>query len=310
METMLRSEVDNLIEKITKNGTDYSFFQLMSLLEQYETVIKLQLNPAVSLAFPSADINICQYNDKHELLIELNFMGLYGVDTPLPHYFLNMTANNKEAVKNFLDIFNQRFYQLLYQTWKKCQLDLDLTQPKPQLICYLNALSGGSDINNEAYRFAEQFNKRIRSSMGVAVLVKKLFKDIDVHIKQFVPNWVEVSAPILLGKNQSDLCLGHNAVLGGRILDVANKIEIIIKLLPYKKFLQFLPGTADGMQLVSLLRGYLDSRLMFDLIFIVESTARAILTLGDKNIQVGLNSWLGKQNDQPYLFRISGERFC
>ncbi|CAN5255079.1 type VI secretion system baseplate subunit TssG [soil metagenome] len=304
METTLRQEFDNLVDKITNNATEYNFFQLMHLLEPYEDFIKLQLNPTASLAFPASEIDKCHLNAKNELLIELNFMGLYGVDTPLPHYFL--TASKTEIIKSFFNIINLRFYQLFYQAWKKCQLSIDLTQPKSPLLFYLKVLSG-LDAESMAYATTIQCSKKGLSSITIANFVRQFFNDVNVHVKQFVPRWMDISTAAFLGVNE--FVLGHNAVLGKRILDVTSKIEIIIGPQPYEKFLQCLPGTPMGMQLAKLLRHYLNSRVIFDLIFIVEPPVEVILTLGN-NIAIGLNSWLGKQRAQHFLFRVSEIRFC
>ena len=46
---------------------------------------KITLKPNHSLEFPSQDIDVKQLNE-HEMELLINFMGLYGVDYPLPHY--------------------------------------------------------------------------------------------------------------------------------------------------------------------------------------------------------------------------------
>ena len=50
----------------------------------------------------------------------LNFLGLFGADSPLPHYFtswLSGETEQAERARKFLIPFNHRIYQLLYSAW-------------------------------------------------------------------------------------------------------------------------------------------------------------------------------------------------
>ncbi len=56
------------------------------------------------------------------LRMVLTFMGLYGVSSPLPSYFVDPITLKKIEyfeLKKFLDIFSHRLYSLFYRSWKK-----------------------------------------------------------------------------------------------------------------------------------------------------------------------------------------------
>jgi type VI secretion system protein ImpH len=56
------------------------------------------------------------------LRFEATFMGLYGVSSPLPSYFIDPITLRKVEyfqLKKFLDIFGHRVYSLFYRAWKK-----------------------------------------------------------------------------------------------------------------------------------------------------------------------------------------------
>lgn len=56
------------------------------------------------------------------LRMVVTFMGLYGVSSPLPSYFVDPITLRKVEyfeLKKFLDIFSHRIYSLYYRGWKK-----------------------------------------------------------------------------------------------------------------------------------------------------------------------------------------------
>lgn len=59
---------------------------------------------------------------KGPIRMVVTFMGLYGVSSPLPAYFVDPITLRKVEyfeLKKFLDIFSHRMYSLFYRSWKK-----------------------------------------------------------------------------------------------------------------------------------------------------------------------------------------------
>lgn len=59
---------------------------------------------------------------KGPLRMVVTFMGLYGVSSPLPAYFVDPITLRKVEyfeLKKFLDVFSHRIYSLFYRSWKK-----------------------------------------------------------------------------------------------------------------------------------------------------------------------------------------------
>jgi len=59
---------------------------------------------------------------KGPLRMIVTFMGLYGVSSPLPSYFVDPITLKKIEyfeLKKFLDIFTHRLYSMFYRSWKK-----------------------------------------------------------------------------------------------------------------------------------------------------------------------------------------------
>jgi len=171
------------IERIVSRGWTYDFFQAVWLLERADdghvptgergpvAQEGIRFRPDVSMGFPATDIRRIE---RHEdplgsgghYLVEVSFMGLYGVSTPLPvHYAVDVlrsvdeapattvgegstvpslsrdrtatgseTEVKSEPLRDFLDIFNHRLISLFYRGWLKYRYDRAFTVPKRDAI--------------------------------------------------------------------------------------------------------------------------------------------------------------------------------
>src|SRR5690349_3267682 len=83
------------------------FFQVLRIMRKQP----IQLTVSEELGFPASSILISEENNQRE--IKLYFMGLYGVDSPLPHYFLEACLREDEesqVLRKIIGITNQRLY--------------------------------------------------------------------------------------------------------------------------------------------------------------------------------------------------------
>ncbi|MFO8111269.1 MAG: type VI secretion system baseplate subunit TssG [Desulfosalsimonadaceae bacterium] len=69
----------------------------------------------MSLAFPPADIDRIQEMDLQEhsgYEITANFLGLYGISSPLPTFYteelMHEAAEDESVCRDFIDVINQR----------------------------------------------------------------------------------------------------------------------------------------------------------------------------------------------------------
>lgn len=312
MAVMLRRKVSGLISKFFDEITHYHFFQAIYLLEtamgenspgqEY-----LRLLPSSTLSFPAADIKKCEIDNKQRVLLHLNFMGLYGVDSPLPHYFLAQTIqDNENAIKlrSFFNILNHRLYYLLYLAWKKfhphVQIDNNINY-----LYYLQALSGNAlnFADQDEFAYAGLFGARVNNLANISGMISGYLGNTAVTVKPFVPRWVKLSQSLML--NQNDMIqLGNNAVLGVRVLDLSGRIAIQIGPLTVEQTADLLPGTERHRRLHGLLRRYLGPALEFEIRLVVRQTDGACFRLGENTINLGRMSWIGKLADTTYQIAI------
>ena len=134
-----------LIKDIQKHYGEYSVFYAIFLCEMLlnknnpqrdaEKLDQEDLNfrPYENYVYPPSDIRSFSY-DGEQIQFVLNFLGLYGINAPLPRCYHEQVAIQQEVhgsgdipLQNFLDIFDNRFYWLYYQAWKKYRYYLQLS---------------------------------------------------------------------------------------------------------------------------------------------------------------------------------------
>lgn len=81
--------------------------------------------PHPGMGFPASELKAVEYDeddDSRPPLIRTTFMGMYGVDSPLPMAYLDDIAQRREghdALQGFLDIFSHRILTQFYRIWRK-----------------------------------------------------------------------------------------------------------------------------------------------------------------------------------------------
>lgn len=81
--------------------------------------------PHPGMGFPASELKAVEYDeadDSRPPVIRTTFMGLYGVDSPLPTAYLDDIAQHREgheALQGLLDIFSHRIMTQFYRIWRK-----------------------------------------------------------------------------------------------------------------------------------------------------------------------------------------------
>ena len=159
---------------------------------------KYKCIPGYKLSFPLADIDEIDHDKKE---ITLNFMGLCGVDSPLPECFI-WQALHSQAWREFLTVFNSRLYYLFFRVIQK---GFD----------YKNNFNSISFLENKV---PSCYNLKKSLKSFYAKKYKK--NNIIINISDHAINWVYV--------NNKENRL-NNMVLGKAALDLSSKIQITIR---------------------------------------------------------------------------------
>lgn len=207
------------------------------------------------------------------LRMDLTFMGLYGVSSPLPSYFIDpITLRKLEyfQLRKFLDIFGHRLYSLFYRAWKKYRHPLqfkaggedDYTQrllgltgqwpitastrrpklPPPGRTAEFQALATPlaltlGDLKRIPY--ARFLGNRVRSAKGLEQLLRGYFGFNRVKVREFVRQSVPIPIPATLGGLGATL--GNSMRIGLNMHDHVGRFEVEIGPLPSIHMRRFLP---------------------------------------------------------------------
>ena len=253
--------------------------------------------------------------DDGKLDLQLNFMGLYGVDAPVPHYFTELVARQdeeSEPLRAFLDVFCHRLYAQFYLAWKKYRPFVDLEHAGSPYVNYLTALSGNAVdvLDNTELGFSGSLGTRVRSATALAGMLSEYMNDVPVKVNQFVPRWVRLEQDSYLGaEGENALQLGDNTILGDAVLDVSGKIDVCIGPMDADEARSLLPGKQRALDLGHLIERYLDPTLTFDVVLKVQPSSVIAQRLGEDDMILGWSSWVGHKLNESYELRIPGSSF-
>lgn len=295
----IRNKKPDLINSLINDSSQYNVMQFLRLLEQHlpQPISVTTNNPglklisAPELTFPASDIKSCTLQHQ-QLVTQLTFMGLCGVDSPLPQYFAEyIQANNANSacLYDFLNIFSNRIYTLLYLVWKKYHIFLN--PEKSKYLNYLIALSGNilTPQDQQEYAFAGLMGSQHHNCSSLTAMLSD-YLQAAVLIDELMPVWVELNNTLSIG--QDNISIGDNAILGNHAI-AAQKIIIRVGPLSLQQAIKILPDQSAYQRLINLISRYVDLHISYDIILILRP-ATTCITLGKNNVKLGWTSWIGK----------------
>jgi type VI secretion system protein ImpH len=312
---------NSVTRHLFSEGYLFDFFQSVRLLESYfpngknpgETSDvaheQIRFRPHSGLAFPATDVRSVELLDgkPERARIIATFMGLYGVDSPLPVYFYDSIAtetDESKPLRDFLDIFNHRLYSLFYRSWKKYRFALHYSKPSTREGLVVRALSlaglgtkkAVDDAAMPAIRLASFcgfLSTRVRNADGLKSMVAEILGGVQVSVLENIPRWVTIAQRSRIGK-VGGFAVGSTACLGERVFDMSGKFRIAIGPLSLQQYLLLLPRGASAKLLQFLVRLYVRDYLDYDVQLNLSTNEIPSHKLGDGESRLGLTTWLGK----------------
>jgi len=288
----------------------FNLFKAINIIEQEWAVEdelstgisnRVLLTPSKEIVFPASEIKSCELISQGRGIvhIETSILGLYGVSAPMPHYVLEQALYETtdagenlptgKRTRTFLDIFNHLLYCLLYQVWKKSQLNLQ-GRGAEQFDEVLNAILSN---NNQARNFSTGIaSLKTVSASGLTELIKQELSLSTVYVDDSTPHWQQIEEASCLGSDYS-VVLGESLILGEQVLTSGGKVVIYIGQLSKSEAINFFPGEKQGEKLHHLLNSQLTNDLPWSCVVDIEQPPQSIQTLGDNNVLLGVNAYLG-----------------
>ena len=291
----------------------FDFFQAVRLLRLLSSrkntrENSIRMRPQLSLAFPQADVSSIQPVKKKQAdyQMDLTFLGLYGPSSPLPTFYtedlLDEQSEEESVTRDFLDIFNQRIYELFFSCWSKYHHLMRITEEnddeaKERLYCLLGL--GEQEVREtlpdsfQLLRYIGLFPQFPRSALSLQTLLRDVLNILPVDIEPCIPKWVQIPMDQRSKLGQAPCQLGQNLFVGSQIQDRMTTFTIHIGPLKKRSFQKLMPGMPQHELLVRIVRLYVSDALDYDLNLTLKPGEAERTCLGGAQWStLGLDTWI------------------
>jgi type VI secretion system protein ImpH len=306
MATTPRATASALESDLLANAHQFSFFQVMRLLgilverdAAGRSSPGIRVRPELSLAFPPAEVAGIE-KTAYGYLVTVTFLGLYGPDNPLPTYYtehlLEEMLCDLSVRRDFLDVINQRVYELLYQGLCKYRLPWGERGAELERLCCLMGLVGENWRRNpgdlrQLLPYAGLLAMRTRSALGLTTLLKGVL-EVPVSVVECVECQVPIPPDQVVRLGSRGASLG-SVLLGEEVATRSGKFRVRLGPLDRASYEAFLPGAVKRRTLESLVDVYVKAALVWDLEIVLAPGEAAATTLGSGvGGRLGWDSWL------------------
>ncbi len=314
-----RHQAADLTERLISRGDRYSFFQayrLLRLLAKREGVTEqeaIRVRPHLGLGFPQTDLQGIAQHGRQRYRVTANFLGLYGVDSPLPTFYtedlLNELADGYAVNREFLDVFAQSIYPMFFEAWLKSRLALRVIEYGDTRV--LEILYAFVGIERPHSKFLQPgvgsllycgalYNQQTRTAEGLKTVLKASFPTSRVEIRQLQLAWVSIAPKQRLSLGRQACSLGEDAHLGDRCRTL-DGIAIELTDLSIQTYRELLPGGSGHERLRFLVDYYLIEPLPVRVGLVLrKGQALPARVAAPEWSYLGTDTWLvGGQDESP-----------
>ncbi|MDQ7883784.1 type VI secretion system baseplate subunit TssG [Atlantibacter hermannii] len=267
--------------------------------------------PHPGMGFPASELKNVEYDedDKKPPVIRTTFMGLYGVDSPLPTAYLDDIAQRREGhdvLQDFLDIFNHRILTQFYRIWRKYSYPATFEPGGKDAIS--RSLLGlvGLGIPGTANHIATPTSRFLallgvlrqpgKTQEGLQAVVSLLAPDTTVQVSPYCPRPVEVDRPLGF-YGDDDFILDGNSPLGEEAMDVSSQLLIALATDNEQEARSWKPDSLLFQDFLIMLRVYLGWRFKARITLTVSTRFLGMPPLGDEPLWLGINGVLGAEGE-------------
>lgn len=240
----------------------------------------IRFHAAATLGFPQGAVTAVRRTtdaDGDTIHVDLACFGLIGPGGPLPQHYTALVVErarryHDRSLRDFLDVFTQRFAMQYYQAWSKyrrlvqyeraCRTgqsahwDETAVAPRDGITAAVTGLvglatgglSGRLTVDDDSIlRYAAHYGRQPRCPESLGRLLADRF-GVAARVVSFVGRWLELepsdqTALADRTRPQGLNCrLGQGAVAGRRVWDVMSTFEVVIGPLSAAEFAARLPG--------------------------------------------------------------------
>ncbi|MAK55330.1 MAG: type VI secretion system baseplate subunit TssG [Pusillimonas sp.] len=261
--------------RLLKQGERFSFFQAYRLLrlaalKEGRPEADVKVRPSLSLHFPGTDLNDIRETSPGTYRLTANFLGLYGVTSPLPNFYseqlLDEHHESRHSNRDFLDIISQTIYPLFFRAWLKSRAHVRIKEFNDQrLLEIFHTFVGINEplrfLSQPGFshllRFAGLFSQYPRSAMGLRTIIAALYPKSNVEVIQQDEMWQPIPSDQRMHLGSQACTLGEDSHVGAMVHSRINNLTIRIHDIDQTTFLALLPGQKEFAKLAFIIRYYL-----------------------------------------------------
>jgi type VI secretion system protein ImpH len=272
---------------------------------------RVRLRPHASLGFPASDIHgIEVMDDAARHRITTTFLGLVGVDSPLPsHYAEDVACADEDGpVRAFLDLFHHRLLSLLYRAVVRHRIEVAIESgadegTEARRLGALAGLDPEADVRSPTPRPPSALTWVLAHASATAAGLTTLAAWVlgaPVEVEQCVPRSVRIDAADRSRLGRAGSTLGRAMVLGEQVLDRSSTCRLIVGPLEYAEVRALLPGGELRRVLQRVAVDYLGPAVICRLSALIRPDTVPPWTLkteGDSLL--GFNTWSGRLPATP-----------
>ena len=225
----------------------------------------LRIRAAVPLGYAAAEVtSVRRPRNGDPIELTQSVVGLTGPSGVLPHAFselVQMSVRERNpALREFLDVFNNRLTALLYEAWAKYRIVIERERAstvgtartidhalKSLIGLGFDSAQARTAIPDSAYVFfGGLIGRPSRSAFAVESILSGGLGH-DVRTEQFLGEWIAIAPddrtrlPDATAPEGAHARLGEDAVLGASVFDMESAVLICVGPLDYGDFRALLP---------------------------------------------------------------------
>lgn len=272
-----------------------------------------------SLSFQKSDVSQIEFKEvDNRVIVEitLNFLSIFGSQSPMPANYSEMVLRSYESDKilyDFLNLFNHHLQRFIYPIWEKhryyIQYQKDLSDTfSGYILSFLglriNFKDGESKIDlSKLFRYAGLLNLPFKSANNIKTILKHYLSHENLEIIEFLPEKFFIPNYQKTNLGLGNCSLQESFLIGDYIIGRNNKFKILLKNCKFEDFKDYSILGNKINELKKLMDFILQEPLSYDLaLHIKEEDKKEFILKEDSDFHLGINFWMGlKSNDEEVV---------
>lgn len=289
----------------------------------------VRLLPHPGMGFPVSELRGVEYNEEDDTappVVRTTFMGLYGVDSPLPTAYIDditLKCEGHEALQGFLDIFSHRILTQFYRIWRKYSYPATFAPGGTDSISQSLLGLVGLGIPGTADKIATPVSRFLallgvlhqpgKTQEGMQAIVHLLAPQTTVCVSPYCLRPVAIRRPLGFYGDE-DCVLDGNTPLGDEVMDANSQLLVELTTDDEQEAKGWMPDGQLYQDFLVMLRVYLGWRFKAKIRLTVSTRLLPVPPLGEAPFWLGMSGVLGMEgkkipDDIPATFTTELGRY-